>query len=150
MIEEAGKGQFGSVYKATLDESSTVGGVPEYLVGAKTVLVAKESPEATRELRLEAMTMAELGSHHNIVSIIGVITRGDPLVLIVSFCEHGSLLSLLRSLSSVHDGRPLVGATKLKMTCDVATRMAHLEMHQFVHRDLAARNVLVSSSMVGN
>jgi serine/threonine protein kinase len=147
MIEEVGKGQFGSVYKATLDESSTVGGVPEYLVAAKTVLDAKESPDATRELRLEAMTMAELGSHPNIVSIIGVITRGDPLVLIVSFCEHGSLLSLLRCRAD--SGQPLNGRTKIQMACDVANGMSHLEAHQFVHRDLAARNVLVSSSMVG-
>jgi surface protein len=145
MIEEVGKGQFGSVYKATLDESSTSGGVPEYTVAAKTVLDAKASPDATRELRLEAMVMAQLGGHPNIVSIVGVITRGDPMVLIVSFCEHGSLLSLLRNRAEAM--RPLVVAVKVRMACDIAKGMAHLEAHRFIHRDLAARNVLVSSSM---
>jgi surface protein len=145
MLEEVGKGQFGSVYKATLDESSVAGGVPEYLVAAKTVLDANASPDATRELRVEAMMMARLGAHPHVVSIVGVITRGDPLVLIVSFCEHGSLLSLLRSRAAA--GQPLTAAAKIKMACDVAKGMAHLETHQFVHRDLAARNVLVSSSM---
>jgi receptor tyrosine kinase-like orphan receptor 2 len=92
MLDEVGKGQFGSVYKATLEGLSVSGGVPEYLVIAKTVLDAKASPDAARKLRIEAMMMVRLGSHPNIVSIIGVVTRGDPLVLIVSFCEHGNVL----------------------------------------------------------
>ena len=101
---------------------------------------AKASPDATRELRLEAMVMARLGSHPNIVSIIGVITRGDPLVLVVSFCEHGSLLSLLRK--RVKSGQPLSNASKVKMACDIANGMAHLETHRFVHRDLAYASAL--------
>jgi hypothetical protein len=66
MLDEVGKGQFGSVYKATLEELSVSGGVPEYLVIAKTVLDAKASPDAARKLRIEAMMMVRLGSHPNI------------------------------------------------------------------------------------
>jgi hypothetical protein len=145
LIEEVGKGQFGSVFKATLDESS-IGGSPEHLVAAKTVLDSTTSTEATRELRLEAMVMARLGSHPNVVSLVGVVTRGDPLVLIVSFCEHGSLLSLLRKRAA--RGDPLGTQLKLRMVLDVAAGMMHLESRKFVHRDLAARNVLVSSTIV--
>merc|ERR1719183_3167649 len=96
MLDTIGKGQFGEVYKATLDESDN-GGPPGYIVAAKTVLNAKASPEATRELESEALVMAQVPANPNLVSLIGVVTRGDPLVLIISYCEHGSLLSLLKS-----------------------------------------------------
>jgi hypothetical protein len=52
-----GSGQFGEVYKALLDESGTSSMMPEYVVAAKTVLDAKESTEATKELLGEATVM---------------------------------------------------------------------------------------------
>ena len=41
---------------------------------------------------LPLLVMAQVSHHKHLVSLIGVITRGDPLVLVVSYCEHGSLL----------------------------------------------------------
>ena len=144
LVEVVGHGQFGEVWKGMLDETSEH---RSYLVAAKTVLDAKSSPEATLELEQEAIVMAHVGGHPNLVSLIGVITRGDPLVLIISYCEHGSLLSLLRKRAK--EGSPLYLEAKLKLGLDTAKGMAHLHSKHFVHRDLAARNVLVATGMVG-
>lgn len=145
MLDTIGKGQFGEVYKAMLDESSK-GGPPSFMVAAKTVLDSKASPEATRDLESEALVMARVAGHPNLVSLIGVVTRGDPLVLIISYCEHGSLLSLLKSRAAEHD--PLEYELKLRLGLDTARGMKHLHEKSFVHRDLASRNVLVASGLI--
>jgi len=75
------------------------------------------------------------------------ITRGDPLVLIVSFCEHGSLLTLLRRRAK--EKSPLGLEIKITLGLDVARGMQHLASLRFIHRDLAARNVLVATGIVG-
>lgn len=144
-LEVVGKGAFGSVFKALLDESANHG-PPEYMVAAKTVLASAASQGATNELLTEATMMAELGNHANIVSIIGVITCGDPLVLVVAYCEHGSLLSMLRKRAAASDALGVMA--KIRIGRDTARGMAYLSAKSFVHRDLAARNVLVSSGLI--
>lgn len=145
LLQTIGSGQFGEVHKALLDESAA-GGPPEYIVAVKTVITAKLTPEATQELASEATVMVQVGAHSNLVSIIGVVTRGMPLMLVVSFCENGSLLGVLRDAAS--KGPSLTASTKLKMSAEIAKGMAHLASKLFIHRDLAARNVLVSSGSV--
>ena len=34
--------------------------------------------------------------HKHLVSLIGVVTRGSPKMVVISFCEHGELLSVLK------------------------------------------------------
>ena len=146
LVEVVGSGQFGAVWKAMLDESPR-GGPPAYMVAAKTVLDAKASPEATQELQDEALVMARVTGHLNVVSLVGVVTRGAPLMLIVSYCEYGSLESVLRQ--RVDEQSPLGINLKLKIGLDAARGMKHLADLHFVHRDLAARNVLLATGMVG-
>ena len=111
------------------------------------MLSAKTSPEASKELESEALVMAQVDHHPNLVSLVGVVTRGDPLVLIVGFCEHGSLLEMLRTRAKQSD--PLAVPLKLRLCLDAAKGMQHLVKQRFIHRDLAARNVLVATGMVG-
>ena len=81
-------------------------------------------------------------SHPNVVSLIGVVTTGDPVMVVLQFCEHGSLLSLL----SLHTGfMALQQESKFTILLDVARGMAYLAGQHVVHRDLAARNVLVGA-----
>ena len=129
-----------------LDESSA-GGVPSSMVAIKT---SKESKgEGADEMLREATVMAQVSGHPNLVSLIGVVTSGLPMMLLISLCEHGSLLSVLKLRKiknlQVKDCVPFTLAERVKMALDTAKGMAHLSAMSFVHRDLAARNVLVDS-----
>lgn len=137
-----GHGQFGDVCEATIDESSS-GGPPGYPCAVKTV--KEGSAEGMEDLLQEATVMAQLGSHPNVVSLIGVVTSGEPAMLILSICEHGSLKSALAEAFDANT--PLPPAVKNQICMDIATGMAHLHSKRFIHRDLAARNVLLAGGM---
>lgn len=145
LLSELGKGAFGAVWKGLLNESS-VGGPPEQAVAVKTLLDASSSPDAVQELLQEAVVMAQVGFHPNVVQMIGVVTSGEPMMLVLSLCKRGSMLSVLRAAS--HKDEPLEMTVKMKMCQDVALGMAHLHNKRFLHRDLAARNVLVDADGV--
>ena len=147
-----GAGAFGEVWKGMLDESREKGvldecrekgGAPGYPVVVK-VTKSKEG-EGAKEMLREAALMAQIDMHPNLVSLIGVVTAGEPpLLLLLSYCEKGALSSVLKrrkaSGASVPTGR------KLQMLVDIASGMAHLAAHGVIHRHLAAYNVLVDSS----
>ena len=85
-LHKLGEGAFGEVWKGLLKDGDNTS-VPEYLVAAKTVKVdeCKEvegTVVAERELMQEALLMAQVEPHTNLVSIVGVITRGRPKTLV--------------------------------------------------------------------
>ena len=125
-------GQFGQVWKGTLAERE--GGQNGYLVAAKTVIEKAGSLDAAQELKAEAVLMALVGEHKHLVSLIGVVTRGDPLIVIVSYCEEGDLLGLLKKRSK--EGKVAL-ELKLRFAMHVAHGMKHLADNRFV------RNVLI-------
>ena len=88
--------------------------------------------------------MAQVGQHRHLVSLVGVITRGRPKVLVLSYCELGELLGVLRKKAA--DGSPY--EMKPRLYLEIADGMAHLASLKLVHRDLAARNVLLASNWV--
>jgi serine/threonine protein kinase len=137
VLDVLGEGKFGSVVKAILDETAR-GGIPGYLVAVK---MAKEGATASQidEMRLEAAMMAQL-NHPNVVGLIGQVSQKDLFLIVVQFCENGSLLQWLQDESEKAQRSVLIG-----MCNEVASGMAYLTCIGMVHRDLAARNVLLSS-----
>ena len=135
LVSKIGSGQFGEVWKGMIDLSETTG-TPPYLVAAKTVLDAQATPAGLDELVQEATVMAQVGQHPNLVGLIGVHTSTLEKMIVLSYCEHGSLLSVLRK--GVEQNAPLLPSEKLRMMLEVAGGMAYLASKQFVHRDLAS------------
>ena len=101
---------------------------------------------AEEDLLKKALLMARVEPHTHLVALVGVITRGSPKILVLSFCEHGELQGMLKTRAS--DGKAFANTEKLTFCKKVAGGMAHLAHHDFVHRDLAARNVLLGTGMV--
>ena len=73
------------------------------------------------------------------IGLVGVVTKGDPLLIVLQYCDKGSLLSVLRSETTIPADR-LRG-----YALGIARGMEHLTRHHAIHRDLAARNVLVDA-----
>ena len=142
IIERIGGGAFGSVYKCTLDELQSRGN-PSFTVAAKTVIDPHLHPEGTQELISEAAIMMQVSNHPNLLSIIGVITSGDPMVLILQYCEHGSAISYLKTKFA--SGHAVSHSDKMIVAIDVALGMDFLGSLQVIHRDLSARNVLLAT-----
>lgn len=70
------------VWKALLSDGAH-SDVPEYIVAAKIAIENGSSTAATDDLLNEATVMAQVGEHRNLVSLIGVVTRRPPYVLVV-------------------------------------------------------------------
>ena len=137
IIEVLGSGFYGDVSKAMLQNDD---GLPGYIVAVKTVKSANDTVNKQLLLR-EASMMAGL-EHNHIVQLVGVVSIGDPVMVVLEYCEHGSLVHFLLT-------RELVELQKHRLAGDIASGMAFLHSQGIVHRDLAARNVLVNSERRG-
>ena len=144
MLAQIGSGNFGIVQKAFYSPAATsldhVRGrrKPEHLVAVK---VLREKTEASHgEFCREAVVNAQF-NHTNVVGLVGVVTRGDPYMLVLQFCDKGALDAILVQADVGTD-------RQLRFGVGIAAGMAYLSAHRFVHRDLASRNVLVSGADV--
>jgi len=89
IVHKIGEGQFGEVWIGKLDEKQ----VPAYLCAVKVEKVdAQGAVPESDSLESEASLMAQVPEHPNLVSLIGVVTSGSPTLMLVSYCENGSLL----------------------------------------------------------
>ncbi|EDQ90683.1 uncharacterized protein MONBRDRAFT_15893 [Monosiga brevicollis MX1] len=134
LLEELGRGAFGLVYKGLLEEPPN----PGFLVAVKSLHDAADE-KARQELLEEAAVMAQF-NHRNVVKLVGVVTVGRPILVVIEFCEKGALKGYLEK----HD---LTQHQKLRFALDAARGLEHIHAYNFVHRDVAARNVLVSSDL---
>lgn len=144
MYRKIGSGAFGEVWQGT------VGRDVQVQIAVKTVRPDADD-EAVRELLDEAVLMAQIEEHPNLVGLVGVADgRGPPLVAL-EYCNGGNLRDLLPMLPDPRSEQPDPAAhDRLLMALHIATGMEHLGTHAgAVHRDLAARNVLVTYAADG-
>ncbi|NWZ72972.1 IGF1R factor, partial [Acrocephalus arundinaceus] len=170
VIRELGQGSFGMVY-----EGVALGLVKE---GEETKVALKTVNElATMRERIEflneASVMKAFKCHHVVggqlreregtwevwpltcqpslslqVRLLGVVSQGQPALVIMELMTRGDLKSYLRSLRPEAENNPGLPPPSLKdmiqMAGEIADGMAYLNANKFVHRDLAARNCMVS------
>lgn len=157
MGKTLGEGAFGVVIKA---DAHGISGKN----GAVTVAVKMLKEDATdRELTdliQEMEVMKLIGSHKNIINLLGCCTQNGPLYVIVEFAPHGNLRDFLRSRRPPNSGyeKPVGEENPKKETLSekdlisfsyqIARGMDYLSQRQCIHRDLAARNVLVAEDYV--
>ncbi|XP_011603310.1 tyrosine-protein kinase Fer isoform X1 [Takifugu rubripes] len=130
--ELLGKGNFGEVFKGTLQRDKTP-------VAVKT---CKEDlpPELKIRFLSEARILKQY-DHPNIVKLIGVCTQRQPIYIVMELVPGGDFLSYLRKKKDELKTKQL-----LRFSVDAAAGMAYLESKNCIHRDLAARNCLVGDN----
>ena len=137
-MQVLGAGHWGEVAKGVLEEHKTAG-IPGFLVAIKTLKI--DSVDSQDELMREAAFMAQLNNDF-VVKLHGVCTFNGPIMMIMEYCEHGSLQAYIRD-----HAMPL--KRRLQVLLDAASGMMYLASRAIVHRDVAARNVLLSSDWRG-
>ncbi|KAG9332348.1 hypothetical protein JZ751_015355 [Albula glossodonta] len=142
MCRELGQGSFGMVYEGIA--KGVVKDEPETRVAIKTVNESASMRERIEFLN-EASVMKEFNCHH-VVRLLGVVSQGQPTLVIMELMTQGDLKSHLRSLRSQESsGQTLPPLKKMiQMAGEIADGMAYLNANKFVHRDLAARNCMVA------
>uniref|UniRef100_A0A8C5D4Z8 Tyrosine-protein kinase receptor n=1 Tax=Gouania willdenowi TaxID=441366 RepID=A0A8C5D4Z8_GOUWI len=143
LSRELGQGSFGMVYEGMA--KGVVKDEPETRVAIKTVNETASMRERIEFLN-EASVMKEFNCHH-VVRLLGVVSQGQPTLVIMELMTRGDLKSYLRSLRPKEQWSSLSLPplkTMLQMAGQIADGMAYLNANKFVHRDLAARNCMVA------
>ena len=140
VLDTLGEGHFGTVSKGMFDGKASTTINSGIFVAIKQVKKGAPAVETTKLVE-EAALMAQLSEHDNVVSIVGLVTSedGGPVMLVISYCENGSLDHYLRN------NRENGVRWKLTTAVGVGKGMAHLAACGIVHRDLACRNILVDN-----
>ncbi|XP_037070357.1 fibroblast growth factor receptor 2-like [Pollicipes pollicipes] len=147
-----GEGHFGQVWRAEAD--GVRGHEGTLLVAVKNVkdsASAKDKQDLLRELRI----MQNLGSHPNVVTLLGCCTEEDPVLVVMEYVVFGKLLTYLREnrgrhnyFNFSHDSAVLTSRDLTLFACQAAAGMEYIAAQGIVHRDLAARNILVDHNKV--
>ena len=128
-----GQGNFGEVHKGTMktqDNSIAT-------IAVKVLHRNKDDAIVIARISLleEAAIMAQF-DHPRVVRLIGVVTVGNPLLVLMEYCEGGSLENYLKTAN-------LSTANKIEIALGCAEGLAYLASLKYIHRDIASRNVLL-------
>uniref|UniRef100_A0A674J5H5 Epithelial discoidin domain-containing receptor 1 n=1 Tax=Terrapene triunguis TaxID=2587831 RepID=A0A674J5H5_9SAUR len=150
--EKLGEGQFGEVHLCEIEspQDLPILEFPFNVRKGRPLLVAVKilRSDATKNARNDFLKEVKIMSRlkdPNIVRLLGVCVRDDPLCMITEYMENGDLNQFLTSHEledklggSTSDLPPLV-----HVAAQIASGMKFLASLNFVHRDLATRNCLV-------
>nr|XP_031833558.1 insulin-like receptor [Nomia melanderi] len=146
MVKPLGNGYFGMVYEGIAKD--IVKGKPVVRCAVKTVNKVATDRERIEFLN-EASVMKGFDAHH-VVKLLGVVTSGQPTLVIMELMANGDLKKYLRSHrpDGCDEANPQPGPERiLQMAIEIADGMAYLATKKFVHRDLACRNCMVAEDL---
>ncbi|CAI9717068.1 proto-oncogene tyrosine-protein kinase receptor Ret-like [Octopus vulgaris] len=161
MEENNRDGKFGVLVRAKLCD-----GFNQNIQAPVTVKIARNGSSGNdRQYLWSEFILLRSLKHANIIRLIGVCSWRDPFLLVMEFCENGTLVNYLRNHrpdgaqigddpNNTGDESPpglTVSITirdLLSFSWQIAKGMEYLDDMKLVHGDLSARNILVSSGGV--
>ncbi|XP_033107891.1 tyrosine-protein kinase transmembrane receptor Ror-like [Anneissia japonica] len=100
----------------------------------------------------EIRLINEIGSHDNILRVLGCCTLEEPYYLITEYMEYGDLLHFLQKCQPkfaledpIYD---LQEENRLQIARQITRGMDYLSKTRYYHGDLAARNILVGTGLI--
>uniref|UniRef100_A0A1B6DYS9 Tyrosine-protein kinase receptor n=1 Tax=Clastoptera arizonana TaxID=38151 RepID=A0A1B6DYS9_9HEMI len=147
LIRELGQGTFGMVYEGIARDV-----VPDHQVMPCAIKTVNENATDRERIEFlnEASVMKAFNTHH-VVRLIGVVSEGQPTLVVMELMANGDLKTYLRSHRPDNSDevfkQPPSLRRILQMAIEIADGMAYLSAKKFVHRDLAARNCMVAEDL---
>ncbi len=151
--EEIGHGTFGKVFRGR----TVSGGIRSQcgvLFDECAVKTVAESANFAERLHflIEASVMKRFNTSF-IVKLYGVVSDGQPVLVVMELMAKGNLRDYLRSRrpdadENIDNLSAPCEAELYQWAAQIADGMAYLESIKFCHRDLAARNCMVSADHV--
>ncbi|KAF7639540.1 hypothetical protein Mgra_00000869 [Meloidogyne graminicola] len=143
--QEIGRGTFGKVFRGYGKNVRSIMGETFGDCAVKTVPETASNAERLHFL-IEASVMKQFNTSF-IVKLYGVVSDGQPVLVVMELMEKGNLRDFLRShrpgAEENKENRPLPKASQyFNWAAQIADGMAYLESLKFCHRDLAARNCM--------
>ncbi|KAK2582228.1 hypothetical protein KPH14_004575 [Odynerus spinipes] len=143
-----GEGAFGTVYggEALFPEKGWLA------VAVKTLKVGSSTDEKSDFLsEFEVMKRFE---HKNIIKLLGVCLKCEPVLTVMEFMLYGDLKTYLlarRHLvndQNYEESEEISNKKLTAMALDVARALSYLAELKYVHRDVASRNCLINAQRV--
>ncbi|XP_065196847.1 uncharacterized protein LOC135828324 [Sycon ciliatum] len=182
-VGELGEGAFGKVFKAELKNGGGRKALGEGEENKDLQLQDTVQIVAVKQLKLdygiqdldlfksEIELMKNVGSHPNVLRMVGCVVQTEKIMLLTEFAEFNNLHSFLVTAKEKNrlpgekdayyndgtEGVPTVQINEyhtlgqvdlLSFGHQIAAGMHHLQTMKIVHRDLAARNVLVGGGKI--
>uniref|UniRef100_V9IE64 receptor protein-tyrosine kinase n=3 Tax=Apis cerana TaxID=7461 RepID=V9IE64_APICE len=142
-----GEGAFGTVYggEAFFPEKGWLA------VAVKTLKIGS-STEEKLDFLSEVEVMKQF-DHKNIIKLLGVCIKSEPVLTVMEFMLYGDLKTYLlarRHLvnNSYEDSDEISNKKLTAMALDVARALSYLAQSKYVHRDIASRNCLVNAQRI--
>lgn len=131
---ELGQGSFGMVYNGYIISKNIPCAIKTVNDGANT--------HERMEFLNEASVMKTFNDAYHVVKLLGVVSRGQPPLVVMELMARGDLKSFLRKS---RDSSNNITCTEMyRMAAEIADGMYYLSAKKFIHRDLAARNCMVA------
>lgn len=141
-VEELGEGAFGKVYKGELTQANG-----DRIYVAVKALKENASAKTQADFRREIELISDL-KHDNIVCILGVVLKEEPLCMLFEYMTQGDLHEFLISHAPTDESPMCLSQCQfLHIALQICDGMEYLASHHYVHRDLAARNCLVGDQL---
>ncbi|XP_072759038.1 uncharacterized protein [Anoplolepis gracilipes] len=143
-----GEGAFGTVYggEAFFPDKGWLA------VAVKTLKVGSSTDEKLDFLsEVEVMKRFE---HKNIIKLLGVCIKCEPVLTVMEFMLYGDLKTYLLARRHLVNDRSYEDSDEISnkkltaMALDVARALSYLAQLKYVHRDVASRNCLVNAQRV--
>lgn len=139
-----GEGAFGKVVMAEAHGLMKAG---QITVVAVKMLKEGHTDEDVKDLVCEMEVMKMIGTHVNIINLLGCCSQDGPLYVIVEYAPHGNLRDFLRKhrpnayTDTPHEKekQALTQKDLVSFAFQIARGMEYLASRKCIHRDLAAR-----------